>query len=268
MVRKRSGLVGMGLGAVFSLLLFAIVLVAGMVYADLSSGLPSLETLPLYFDPQSGAILQPTRLFDRTGKVLIAEIDNPGIPRQYLSIDPTAQFHLSPLLAQTVILLNDPTFWQSSGISTQSLSDPHPQTLAEKLALDILLEGETPGLRRAIRMRLLAAQLTARFGRAQVLEWYLNSAYFGHLAYGAESAAQLYLGKSAQDLTLSEALLLAAVARAAGAVLPQSARTLWAASREGKTEVVKLLLEKGADVNAKDKDGTTALWAASTACPI
>jgi membrane peptidoglycan carboxypeptidase len=214
MVRKRSGLVGMGLGAVFSLLLFAIVLVAGMVYADLSSGLPSLETLPLYFDPQSGAILQPTRLFDRTGKVLIAEIDNPGIPRQYLSIDPTAQFHLSPLLAQTVILLNDPTFWQSSGISTQSLSDPHPQTLAEKLALDILLEGETPGLRRAIRMRLLAAQLTARFGRAQVLEWYLNSAYFGHLAYGAESAAQLYLGKSAQDLTLSEALLLAAVARA------------------------------------------------------
>ena len=46
-------------------------------------------------------------------------------------------------------------------------------------------------------MRLLAGQLVSRYGRAQVLEWYLNSAYFGRLAYGAESAARLYLGKSA-----------------------------------------------------------------------
>ena len=44
-----------------------------------------------------------------------------------------------------------------------------------------------------------------------MLEWYLNSANYGHLAYGAESAAQLYLGKSAHTLTLAEAALLAAL---------------------------------------------------------
>lgn len=211
---KRAGLVGMGLGALFSLLLFGGMLLAGLAYASLTRQLPSLESLPLYFDAQNGSLLQPTRLYDRSGQTLIAEIGNPGIPRRVLPLDPAQPEHLSPLLAQTVVLLEDPDFWQHSGAHLAQISDPQPRTLAEKLALDLLLEDEAPGLRRTLRMRLLAAQITARFGRAQVLEWYLNSAYFGHLAYGAESAARLYLGKSAQELTLAEAVLLAAVAQA------------------------------------------------------
>ncbi len=57
---------------------------------------------------------------------------------------------------------------------------------------------------------MLAAQVTARYGNRQVLEWTLNSNDYGHYAYGAEAAAQLYLGKSVTQLDLSEAALLAA----------------------------------------------------------
>ena len=47
-----------------------------------------------------------------------------------------------------------------------------------------------------------------------MLEWYLNSADYGHYAYGAEAAAQFYFGKSATALDLGEAALLAAVSQA------------------------------------------------------
>jgi membrane peptidoglycan carboxypeptidase len=74
-----------------------------------------------------------------------------------------------------------------------------------------MLYSEPPSARRAIRERILAAQITAQFGRTQVIEWYLNSANFGSHAYGVEAAAQLYFGKPASDLTLAESAILAAV---------------------------------------------------------
>jgi membrane peptidoglycan carboxypeptidase len=66
-------------------------------------------------------------------------------------------------------------------------------------------------MRRAVRERLLAAQITNQYGRQQVLEWTLNSIDYGHYAFGAEQAAQLYFGKSAAELNLGEAAVLAAV---------------------------------------------------------
>ena len=68
-----------------------------------------------------------------------------------------------------------------------------------------------PTFRRALRERILAAQITARYGRTQILEWYLNSANFGRYAFGAENAAQLYFGKSATRLSPFEAAILAGV---------------------------------------------------------
>ena len=46
------------------------------------------------------------------------------------------------------------------------------------------------------------------------MEWYLNSLYYGNLAYGADSAAQVYFGKPASALTLAEAALITAVGEA------------------------------------------------------
>ncbi len=76
---------------------------------------------------------------------------------------------------------------------------------------ELVLWQEPPGLRRALRERILAARFVRRYGRQKVLEWYLNSANYGRLAYGADSAARLYFGKPASELNLAEAALLAAV---------------------------------------------------------
>ncbi|MCA9999370.1 MAG: transglycosylase domain-containing protein, partial [Anaerolineales bacterium] len=59
--------------------------------------------------------------------------------------------------------------------------------------------------------RQLQQQLLTRYSREQLLEWYVNSRYYGQLAFGIEAAAQSYLGKTAVFLTLPEAVTLAAL---------------------------------------------------------
>jgi membrane carboxypeptidase/penicillin-binding protein len=156
-------------------------------------------------------------------------------------MDPAAAKHLSPQLVQMTVALVDPDFWQTPGADWRQWQEQRPQTLAERLVDDMLIGDEAPGLRRTLRMRLLATQLTSRFGRAQILDWYLNSANFGHQAYGAEAAAQLYLGKSASDLTLSEAVLLAVVVQAP-ALNPLDAP---AAAIERQAQALELLGQQG-----------------------
>jgi membrane carboxypeptidase/penicillin-binding protein len=85
---------------------------------------------------------------------------------------------------------------------------PEPQTITERLVDELLLDSEPDSQIPPPPHALAGSQVVAQYGRTRVLEWYLNSAWFGHYAYGVESAAQLYLEKSASDLTLAESALL------------------------------------------------------------
>jgi membrane peptidoglycan carboxypeptidase len=168
-------------------------------------------------------------------------LENPNIPRRYLALDPGYPEHISPYLVQVTIALYDPHFWVHPGFLWEDLLEPQPQTLPERLVDDLLLQDESPGLRRTLRMRLLAAQLVSAYGRSQLLEWYFNSVYYGHLAYGADSAARLYLDKSAAQLNLFEAALLAPVAEAP-ALNPLDTPT---AALERQDEALNRLLSMG-----------------------
>jgi membrane peptidoglycan carboxypeptidase len=211
----RTRRVGFGCGFAVSALAAVLALTLALAYADLARGLPSIDTLPLLLNPQNGLLLQPTRLYDRTGQHLLATLAPDDAPRAYVPLDPQAPLHLPQSLADATIALADPNFWNYPGYVLEGWRDPesHP-TLAQKLVADLLLWDEPPSTRRAVRERILAAQITARYGREQVLEWYLNSANYGHYVYGADAAARLYFGKPAADLELSEAALLAAVSQA------------------------------------------------------
>jgi membrane peptidoglycan carboxypeptidase len=198
--------------AVLSLLISAVIVAGALVYASWTGDLPSLQAFPALLDTQNGSLAQPTRVYDRTGERLLLTLENPDVQRRYLAVDPGAPDHFSPLLIQMAVGWLQPDFWTNSGVDWRNPLDPAPHTIAERLALDLLLSAEDAAPRRAIRMRLLAAQVTDTYGRIQVLEWYLNSAYLGHLAYGADSAAQLYFDTSASDLDASQsAVLLAAL---------------------------------------------------------
>jgi membrane peptidoglycan carboxypeptidase len=89
---------------------------------------------------------------------------------------------------------------------------------------------------------LLAWLMTRKYEKDEILEMYLNEIYYGNLAYGAEAAAQSYFGKTATDLNLAEASLLAA--------LPQSPVELdplnnLEAAKERQWLVLNLMIDEG-----------------------
>ncbi|RJP49194.1 MAG: hypothetical protein C4583_13020 [Anaerolineaceae bacterium] len=199
-------------GLLVSLLLAAAIIIGAFAYADITRELPSTEILPRLLNPPDGLLLQPTRIYDRTGLQLLATFAPNDSPRRYVPVNEQNPQHIPENLINAVIAVADPQFRTHSGYAIQGYDDPelHP-TIAQKLVSDLMLYNEPPSLRRAIRERILAAQITAQFGRTQVVEWYLNSANFGNRAYGVEAAARLYFNKPADQLTLAESAILAAV---------------------------------------------------------
>jgi membrane peptidoglycan carboxypeptidase len=211
------------------------------IYAYLTADLPAPGQVKAYFDPQYGAFYHPTTLLDNTAEHTLLTLENPGIPPVYRALDPGENDHLSPRLTQITVSLLQPDFWQSPGFSFRHLTDPQPYTIAERLVDDLMLQGEGDGLRRALRMRLLAAQLISGYGRDQVLEWFLNEANFGHYAFGAGAAARLYLEQDASNLDLAGASLLIAILDAP-ALNPLDAPT---AALERQRKVLLTLFESG-----------------------
>ncbi len=208
--RQRTQRLAFGSGFFVSAVLVIGTLAAAFAFASLTSNLPPVEALETQLNPSIGLLLQPTRLYDRSGQHLLVTLAPSDSPRLYIPYEQIPQ-----ALVKATLALIQPDFWDSPGYVVEGWqdSDSHP-TLAQQLVSDLLLTEEPSTSLRAIHERLLAAQITARYGREQVLEWYLNSADYGHFAYSVEAAAWLYLGKSATELTLGEAALLAAVAKA------------------------------------------------------
>ncbi|NJN80475.1 MAG: hypothetical protein HC797_08375 [Anaerolineales bacterium] len=84
--------------------------------------------------------------------------------------------------------------------------------MTQQLARALLLSPEERAQRtytRKSREIILAAEITRRYSKDEILELYLNEIYYGNLAYGIEAAAETYFGKTAKDLTLAEAAFLA-----------------------------------------------------------
>ncbi len=208
---NRTRGVLLSVGILFSLLLAALIILSAFAYADITRELPSVEILPRLLNPPDGLLLEPTRIYDRTGLQLLYTFSPVNTPRRYIPINEQNPQHIPVNLIDSVIAVADPQFWSHSGYAIQGYDNPdlHP-TIAQQLVSDLILYNEPPSLRRAIRERILAAQITSQFGRTQVMEWYLNSTHFGNDAYGVEAASQLYFGTPAEQLTLAESAILAA----------------------------------------------------------
>ena len=233
--QQRSQRTVFGFGFTVSTAVVALVLAAALAYAYLTRGLPPLEQVPVLLNSQDGQLLQPTRLYDRTGQHLIGTLSPTDSARTYISYGQFPQ-----ALVDATLALTEPDFWTSPGYTVKGWQDPqaHP-TLAQGLVYDLLLWDQPASTLRGIHERMLAAQVTARYGPQQVLEWYLNSADYGHYAYGAEAAAQLYFGKSVTQLDLSEAAMLAAVGQA------PALNPIDAASAAGQRRVQTLMVMQG-----------------------
>jgi penicillin-binding protein 1A len=89
-------------------------------------------------------------------------------------------------------------------------------TLTQQLARNLFPErvgfelGDT-SLERKIKEAIVAVQIEKRYTKREILTFYANQMLFGHGTYGIEAASHLYFDKSAKDLTLEEAALLAGI---------------------------------------------------------
>jgi penicillin-binding protein 1A len=94
-------------------------------------------------------------------------------------------------------------------------------TLTQQLAKNLFLTPDQ-NLRRKAQELILAVWLELKFTKKEILALYLNRVYFGAGAYGIEAASQRYFDKSAKELTVGEAALLAGLLKAPSRYSPVS----------------------------------------------
>lgn len=164
-------------------------------------------------------LFQTTRLTDRNGQ-LLAELWGEG-RRTWIPLN-----RVSKRLIDATIATEDATFYYNLGVDPARIAGAALQnaqqgevvsgasTITMQLARNLFL-GPNSRFNQTMDRKMLEAglaqELTTLFSKDELLEMYLNLLNYGHLAYGPEAAAQVYFGKSAQDLTLAEASLLAGI---------------------------------------------------------
>ena len=94
-------------------------------------------------------------------------------------------------------------------------------TLTQQLAKNLFLSPDQ-NMKRKVQELMLAVWLEMKFSKKEILALYLNRVYFGAGAYGIEAASQRYFDKSARQLTVGEAALLAGLLKAPSRYSPVS----------------------------------------------
>lgn len=217
---------GLSLAAIGLLTVLALGGLLASAYAYFTRDLPSASALQAIFDSTNSEFFRTTQIYDRTNTHLLYEVIDPrGGDRQY---KPYAEIPLSVISA--TIAIEDKTFFTNPGydligITRALISNLQGEaiqggsSITQQLVKNTLIPIEQRAERdynRKAREILLAAEITRRYSKEQILEWYLNTNFYGSLAYGIDAAALVYFGKHAEDLTLAEAALLAAIPNSPG----------------------------------------------------
>ena len=126
-------------------------------------------------------------------------------------------------------------------------------TITQQLARQSV--GREKTLRRKLNEMLFAMQLERHFTKQEILELYLNKVYFGDGLYGAEAASRGYFAKSASELSLAEAALLAGLLKAPSAYAP-TASPQKAEARQAV--VLRAMLDNKAITEAEYRDAIKA----------
>ncbi|MDA8870714.1 PBP1A family penicillin-binding protein [Rhizobiaceae bacterium] len=132
---------------------------------------------------------------------------------------------MSPHIPQAVIAIEDRRFHSHFGFDpigfTRAMvrnlmagrAKEGGSTITQQLAKNLFLSAER-NMGRKVQELVLAGWLEAKFTKAEILELYLNRVYFGSGATGVDAAARRYFGKSARDVTVGEAAMLAGLLKA------------------------------------------------------
>ncbi|MCX5895223.1 MAG: PBP1A family penicillin-binding protein [Proteobacteria bacterium] len=209
--KKKRGLGVMFILLPVLLLLVLVPLVCAAVYFYFSYNLPRLSSLNDYRPPLV------TEVYSRSGE-LIGEFFTER--RYFVKLS-----NVSPVFIKAIVAAEDAQFFEHKGLNYWSISraafknllslemKQGGSTITQQITKSLLLTPEK-SLARKIKEAILAKRIETSLTKNDILALYLNQIYFGLGAYGVESAARTYFGKSAAQLNLSEAALLAGLPKA------------------------------------------------------
>ncbi len=178
----------------------------GGFFLAITHDLPEIRTLETF---KPAAI---TRIYSADKELLAELFTQKRVP---------VALHMIPhYLKQAVIATEDRQFYEHTGIDLRGILRAiikdiragefveGASTITQQLAKTLFL---TPrkSIMRKLKEAFLAFQIERRYTKDEILELYLNQVYFGSGAYGVESAARTFFGKSANELTLAECALIA-----------------------------------------------------------
>ena len=184
--------------------------IAGVIFA-ITGDFPQIRSLETY---RPSAV---TRIYSADKKVL-AEL---FVEKR----DPALLKDIPGFLKEAIVTTEDRNFYKHSGVDLKGILRAVTKdilarkfvegasTITQQLAKTLFLTPQKT-LVRKIKEAVLAFQLERRYTKDEILEMYLNQVYFGSGAYGVESAARIFFGKTAKDLSLSECALIAAMPKA------------------------------------------------------
>lgn len=232
------------------ILLLVLVLAGGIIYA---------RVMPMYeqaceeayekltnLDASNFHILSNTKVYDKNGKH-IGEINSGTY--QYVKIK-----DISMYIQNGYIATEDKRFKEHAGIDLQSLTragialvanngeiTQGGSTITQQLIKNNLLtQKQTYG--RKLTEMLLAPALEKKFNKAEIMEFYCNSNYYGNQCYGVETAAQFYFGCSAKDISLAQAAMLCGISNSPNNYNPIASKKL---ATQKQKQVLGNMLEAG-----------------------
>jgi 1A family penicillin-binding protein len=201
---------------------------------------------------------QTSRIYDRDG-VLLYEIFSEG-RRTEVPLD-----RIPFAMRWAIIATEDDSFYDNPGFDPPSIARAAWQwlsegevvsggsTITQQLVRQIVFSYEERNeqtLRRKLKEAALAWVMTQRYTKDEILELYLNEVYYGNLAYGVESAADVYFGKHASELTVAEAAFLAGLVQSPATYDPY---TNFAEAKLRQRQVLDLMVLHGY-ITAQDAD--------------
>lgn len=182
----------------------------------------------------SADLPDPSRLWEQTRPPSIQIVDRQGrdlAVRGAHALDPLPISDLPVHLRQAVLATEDRRFHSHAGIDPYGLARATlanlraghvvegGSTLTQQLTKNVFLTPEQTLTRKAQEM-IIAVWLERRFTKSELLRLYLSRVYFGSGAWGIEAATDRYFGRPPDQISLSEAALLAGLLKAPSALNP------------------------------------------------
>lgn len=181
-------------------------------------------TLPSVAQIREVKLEQPLKVYSRDGKLIASFGETRRNPKKITEIPKQLQ--------QAFIAVEDARFYEHPGVDWQGLmragwdlvrrageKGVGGSTITQQLTRNIFLSNERT-FERKFREIFLALKIERELNKDEVLELYLNKIFLGHRAYGVAAAAEVYYGKTLDQLSLAESAMLAAIPKSPSRLNP------------------------------------------------